>query len=116
MPGMSIHAVDIARGAAAAGLRVRVEKLDGDRRTLLAEGEIAPNGLLQSTALEATMPAEVYEATFMIGEYVRRFDGPTARTFLDSAPFRFTIDDPERHCHLPFKFTAFGFSCFRGEA
>ena len=30
--------------------------------------------------------------------------------------FRFGIDDPEQHYHLPFKVTPWGYSCFRGGA
>ena len=69
-----------------------------------------------NTPLETTLPRGVYEVTFLVGDYVRQHDGSSARIFLDRAPFRFAIDDPALHCHLPFKFTAFGFSCFRGEA
>jgi 5-hydroxyisourate hydrolase len=29
-------------------------------------------------------------------------------------PFRFTIADAAQHYHLPFKFTPWGFSLFRG--
>jgi 5-hydroxyisourate hydrolase len=30
--------------------------------------------------------------------------------------FRFGIDDPESHYHLPMKVTPWGYSCFRGGA
>jgi len=29
-------------------------------------------------------------------------------------PFRFTVSAPDQHYHLPFKFTPWGFSLFRG--
>ena len=41
MPGMSIHVVDIARGAVAVGMLVRVERLAREGRILVAQGLIA---------------------------------------------------------------------------
>ena len=38
----------------------------------------------------------------------------TTPPFLDLVPFRFTIADAAQHFHLPFKFTPWGFSLFRG--
>jgi 5-hydroxyisourate hydrolase len=32
----------------------------------------------------------------------------------EGVPFRFTIADAAQHYHLPFKFTPWGFSLFRG--
>lgn len=112
MPGISIHVVDIARGVAANGLRVRVDHIDGETRTFVAEGLVGANGLVGAAALGGVMPDGVYEATFYIGEYLA--SGSTAPAFLDIVPFRFTLTDPDSHCHLPFKFTPYGFSCFRG--
>ena len=36
--------------------------------------------------------------------------------FLDVVTFRFGIDDPDAHYHLPMKVTPWGYSCFRGGA
>ena len=112
MPGISIHAVDIGRGAAAKGLRVRVDRIGDETSTFVADGLVGANGLVNAAALGGVMPRGVYEATFYIGEYLAA--GGTTPTFLDIVPFRFAINDPESHCHLPFKFTPYGFSCFRG--
>jgi 5-hydroxyisourate hydrolase len=37
-------------------------------------------------------------------------------SFIDVAVFRFGIDAVQQHFHLPFKFTPWGFSLFRGGA
>ena len=113
MPGMSIHAVDIAAGRVAEGLAVRVERLDGPARILLAEGHIGANGLLDHPALDAIFPVGIYEVTFSIGEFLA---GAPTPPFLGETPYRFGIYDPASHYHLPFKFTPWGFSCFRGGA
>lgn len=114
MPGMSIHVVDIARGAVAAGMRVRVERIEAEGPVLVAQGRVGSNGLVAAPELAALLPAGVYEASFAIGDYLRAIVAPSTSQFLDVAPFRFTLSDPQSHCHLPFKFTAYGFSCFRG--
>jgi 5-hydroxyisourate hydrolase len=36
--------------------------------------------------------------------------------FLDVVTYRFGIDDPDAHYHLPMKVTPWGYSCFRGGA
>jgi 5-hydroxyisourate hydrolase len=117
MTGLSIHVVDVARGVVAKGLRVRVERLEDVGRTVIAEGIIGDNGLLASPEISVRLPSGTYEATFEIGDYLRREDrNPEIIRFLDVTPFRFGINDPHAHYHLPFKFTAWGFSCFRGGA
>jgi 5-hydroxyisourate hydrolase len=37
-----------------------------------------------------------------------------ARPFLDVVRYQFGISDAERHHHLPFKTTPWGYSCFHG--
>ncbi len=117
MPGLSIHAVDVARGIVASGLRVRVDRLDGEVRVALADGAIGANGLLESSEIAGILQPGVYEVQFSIGDYLKaqHADMP-ATPFLDLVPFRFGVDSPQAHYHLPFKFTAWGFSCFRGGA
>ena len=117
MPGMSIHVVDVARGQVARGLRVRVELLTEEGRTMVAEGVISDDGLLHAPEIAVELPAGIYDVTFWIGEWLRATgaSGPSI-SFLDVVPYRFGLADPSAHYHLPFKFTPWGFSCFRGGA
>ena len=75
------------------------------------------NGLLESSRLTQTLATGVYEAKFHIAVYYRS-TGVTLPgvPFLDIASYRFGIDDPQQHYHLPFKMTPWGYSCFRGGA
>ena len=117
MPGISIHVVDVARGVVARGLCVRVERLTDEGRTLVAEGAVADDGLLHAPEIAGELPAGIYEVTFRIGEWLRSADARMPNfPFLDSVPYRFGLDDTSAHYHLPFKFTPWGFSCFRGGA
>ena len=96
---------------------MRVDRLDGDARTLIGEGVIGANGLLDVPTIGETLPRGTYEATFHIGDWLRSQGvGGGGVAFLDLTPFRFGIDNPQAHYHLPFKFTPWGFSCFRGGA
>ncbi len=119
--GLSIHCVDVAAGRVATGLRVRVRRLrpDGEPQgALLAEGTIGPNGLLSHPALmsDAISPGG-YEVRFDVGDFYRA-QGVVipSPAFLEVVPYRFHIADTTQHYHLPFKFTAWGFSLFRGGA
>lgn len=115
--GVSIHAVDIARGIPASGLEVRLWHL-GATKEKLAAGFCGASGLFDDpTAEGAGVVAGLYEVEFEVGAYYRQ-SGVTIPqpSFLDTALFRFGIENVNEHFHLPFKFTPWGFSLFRGGA
>ena len=119
--GISIHCVDVANGQLAVGLRVELRRLSAQGEPLsplLAEGRIADNGLLQHPVLMSeAITAGGYEVMFGVGDYYRaRGDTVPSPAFLERVPYRFHIADTAQHYHLPFKFTAWGFSLFRGGA
>ena len=117
MPGISIHAVDVARGVVAAGMRVELFAVAENERRLIAGGVIAGAGTLDHPALKATFAAGSYEAVFHVAAYYHDVDfSLPAVPFLDVVTYRFGIAEPQQHYHLPFKFTAWGYSCFRGGA
>jgi 5-hydroxyisourate hydrolase len=111
--GISVHAVDVAHGRPAQGLRVEIWRVAPDR-TLLADGLLGTDGALSSpvTAGEGVSAGE-YEVLFHLGEFFAAQDGGRA-TFLTVVPFRFAIRQAEQHFHLPLKFTPWGYSLFRG--
>lgn len=115
--GISIHAVDIARGIPAAGLKVRLSRLTGSR-VEVAVGTCEAGGLLRHPVAEgAGVERGMYEVEFDVGAYSRA-NGVAVPdpSFLEVAVFRFGIDRVHEHFHLPFKFTPWGFSLFRGGA
>ena len=115
--GISIHAVDIARGIPAVGLEVRLWRLDGERREIAA-GKCAEGGLLQHPVSDGVgVTRGMYEVEFDVGSYYRSCGVAVPDpSFLEVAIFRFGIDRTREHFHLPFKFTPWGFSLFRGGA
>lgn len=116
--GISIHAVDIAHGVPAAGLAARLWGRDGDARTEIAAGTCGADGLLDHPGASGMgITAGLYDIEFDVAAYYRaRGVALPTPAFLEVAVFRFGIDRVEEHFHLPFKFTPWGFSLFRGGA
>ena len=110
MPGISIHVVDVSRGVVGAGMRVELRRGEA----VVASGSTSAKGLLE---IGERVPAGVYDAIFHVADWYRtqRVSLP-AVPFLDVVTYRFGVDDPEQHYHLPFKCTPWGYSCFRGGA
>lgn len=112
--GISIHAVDVANGIPAGGLGVRL--YFGEDRQLIAEGECLDGGLLDHPGARGEgIKRGLYEVEFDVGKFYREkgVEIPDP-AFVDTVVFRFGIDEVEQHFHLPFKFTPWGFSLFRG--
>lgn len=110
--GISIHAVDVSTGRVATGLRVELRRLE-PLPIHVATGEIGPNGLLDHPSAKGEgILAGRYEVRFDLAGFFSAAgrDAP----FLDVVPFRFQVRNVAEHYHLPFKFTPYGFSLFRG--
>jgi 5-hydroxyisourate hydrolase len=111
--GISVHVVDVSRGVPAAGLRVEVWALDGERRHI-AGGALSARGTLDEPGLAAAGEGR-YEALFHVGDFYRGLGHALPEPpFLDVVPFRFGVADAGQHYHLPLKLTPWGFSIFRG--
>lgn len=107
--GISIHAVDVASGRPAQGLRVEIWRIDPEQERI-ADGRLGASGALDHPVAQgAGVTAGEYEARFHLGEFFADKAG-----FLTVAPFRFRIANVDEHFHLPLKFTRWGYSLFRG--
>lgn len=110
--GISIHAVDVANGRTASGMRVQLVEIGSPER-VLADGHIGHNGVFDHPSIKGEgVSVGTYEARFFIGDHYRALG--QALGIIEIAPFRFVIRDVAEHHHLPLKFTAHGFSLFRG--
>ena len=109
MTGLSVHAVDVAAGRPAQGMRVEVYALDPGPAPL-AEGALGPNGALDDPITSRRLEPGAYEVRLHVGAWL----GPERAGILDVIVFRMRLTDPAQHCHLPFKFTPWGYSVFRG--
>ena len=114
--GISIHAVDVSTATKAEGLRVELWRADGTERELLAQGVIGSDASLAHSVTAGDAVREgAHEAVFHVADYYRaRGVSLPEVPFLDVVVFPFRIADETEHIHLPFKFTPWGFSLFRG--
>lgn len=110
--GISLHAVDVVTGQAALGMAVEIRRLAPDPG-LVAAGSLGPNGMLDHpVASGAGIIAGTYVASFAVRDFYA--DRGVPCPFLDILDFRFVIEDPVPHIHLPLKFSPWGLALFRG--
>ncbi len=114
--GISIHAVDVASGRPAEGLEVRLLRVSSGAPEVLAEGHCGPTGLFEHPTVQGEGITEGrYIAQFLVGAFFSARNASDSEPgFLDEVSFQFGVGDARQHYHLPFKFTAWGYSLFRG--
>lgn len=114
--GISIHGVDVSTGRPAEGLAVRLSVETPKGLDCIAEGVCGPTGLFDDPTVQGTgIRTGAYVAEFFIGDfYAVQATDQKSDGFLDVAVFRFKVLDLAQHYHLPLKFTAWGYSLFRG--
>ncbi len=111
---LTTHVLDTARGVPAAGLRITLDRIDGNTRERLAEMATNADGRTDGPILpRERFAAGTYELTFHAGDYLR---GSGARltepAFLDLIPIRFGMESG--HYHVPLLLSPFGYSTYRG--
>lgn len=114
--GLSTHVLDTANGCPAAGMRVTLQRLEGERAVTLktvllnADGR-AEGGLLDAASLEPGRYRLLFEvAAYFRGRGVVLPDPP----FLDTVPLEFGIADPASHYHVPLLASPWSYGTYRG--
>ena len=114
MGRITTHVLDTAFGRPAAGLKVVLTRLSGDRR-MLAETVTNLDGRANKPLLEgAAFASGQYEIAFHVGDYFRH-TGVTQgdRPFLDVVPVRFGVTE-DAHYHVPLLVSPYAYSTYRG--
>jgi len=114
MGKLTTHVLDTSSGEPAAGLRIEVYRLTGERQKL---SEVVTNadGRIDSPILEGdTFQLGEYELVFHAGAYLESTgqDLPDPK-FLNIIPLRFGMAE-DKHYHVPLLLSAFGYSTYRG--
>lgn len=118
---LTTHVLDLARGLPAAGVRVELRRLEGEKRPLLRSARTNAEGRLDVPLLEGPeMTAGEYELLFDAGDYFRHAGQLTAAAatgepgFLSLIPVRFHVGAKGGHYHVPLLLSPGGYSIYRG--
>lgn len=112
---LTTHVLDTATGKPAAGMKVVLYSLDGERALVRemvtnadgrTDGQVLPSG---------EFAVGRYELEFHVGDYLDGCGAPAEEPrFLDVIPIRFGISQADSHYHVPLLISPFGYSTYRG--
>ena len=110
---LTTHVLDTAQGRPAAGMRITLYALDGERR-VLREVVTNDDGRTNGPILpEAEFRPGRYELVFHVGEWLDGHHQGESPRFLDEVPIRFGMAEDD-HYHVPLLISPFGYSTYRG--
>ena len=110
MSTLSTHVLDAASGQPAAGVRVALDRRDGDGWRPLGSGVTDGDGRVRDLAPDG-LEAGVHRLVFATGEY---FAATGQTGFYPEVPVVFEVADTDRHYHVPLLLSPFAFSTYRG--
>lgn len=113
---LTTHVLDTMSGKPAAGVRITLDRIEGDGHLRLTERVTNHDGRVDSPLLaDASMAKGIYELRFHAGDYFRGLGVTLPEpAFLDIVPIRFGIGDANAHYHVPLLIAPFAFSTYRG--
>ena len=113
MSAITTHVLDTARGLAAAGVAVRLERqtTPGEWQAI-GEGQTDQDGRLRTLHPDGSpLTAGAYRLTFQTRAY---FVALGAATFYPEVAITFEVAEGETHYHVPLLISPFGFTSYRG--
>jgi 5-hydroxyisourate hydrolase len=115
-PKLSTHALDTFTGKQAAGIRIDLFAIDGEKRTLIKTVRAGPDGRVAGNLLEgAEMKVGRYELLFHVADYYRAAKvAQSSPEFLDVVPVRVALFDAGQRYHVPLYFSPWSYMTYRG--
>lgn len=116
MGKLTTHVLDTAHGRPAAGMQLRLYRIEAAQRQLLCATHTNADGrcdapLLQDTALQSGR----YELEFEADQYFRPLLPQLPQPpFLDRVCLQFGIADSNAHYHVPLLVSPWSYSTYRG--
>lgn len=108
---ISTHVLDVMRGWPAAGVAVRLERLDEGEPTLIGRAETDGDGRVANLSTGTRTGPGAYRLTFETGDYFR---SSSTESFHPRVLVEFEVRDPGRDYHVPLLLSPFGFTTYRG--
>ena len=103
-PTISTHVLDTDLGRPAAGIGVRVERVDGATAIVVGEGTTDADGRI-TNLLSGPLAAGTYRLTF---------DLAARGAFFRSVSLEIQVEDTSRSCHVPLLLAPFAMTSYRG--
>ena len=116
MGKLTTHVLDTASGCPAAGMAVRLYRVDAEGPRLLRSLALNADGRADGPLLEgAAFTAGRYRLVFELAAYFRaRGQALPEPAFLDEVPLDFGIADESSHYHVPLLASPWSYSTYRG--
>lgn len=110
MSGVTTHVLDAAFGRPAAGVAVRLERVDGGFVDVLGEARTDDDGRARALGPERVPPG-TYRLVFATGAW---FASAGRTTFYPEVAVTFSVTDEQQHHHVPLLLSPFAYSTYRG--
>ena len=117
MGHLSTHVLDTMHGCPAAGMAVRLQRMDADKPVTIKALTLNQDGRNDGGALldAGAMAAGRYRLVFGVAAYFRaRGIVLPEPAFLDEVPIDFGIADANGHYHVPLLVSPWAYSSYRG--
>ena len=114
---LTTHVLDTMHGAPAAGMALRLDRLDGEQPPLLLKSaSLNHDGRVDGPLLEGAdlLPGR-YRLVFGVADYFKSLGVQLPEpAFLDQVPLDFGIADADLHYHVPLLASPWSYSTYRG--
>ena len=109
---ITTHILDLARGAAAAGVPVTLELQKGANWNSLGRASTNGDGRVEDLLAPGTKAEKgTYRLTFDTASY---FKTQGTQSFYPNVTVVFELSNPDQHHHIPLLLSPFGYSTYRG--
>jgi 5-hydroxyisourate hydrolase len=105
---ISTHVLDTSKGRPAAGIPLRLLKLDGGHWSEVESGATNPDG---RHSFFSVLTAGVYQIIFDVENYLSASGNGF---FYSQVPVIFKVENPKSKYHVPLLLNPFGYSTYRG--
>ena len=116
MGHLSTHVLDTAHGCPAAGMKVTLQRLEGERVQTVKSLVLNDDGRADGPLLDAAaMAAGRYRLLFEVAPYFRaRGVELPEPAFIDTVQLDFGIADAAGHYHVPLLVSPWSYATYRG--